>query len=371
MSDLNNFSVKELGQRFAELIELSALKETRIMLAGAIQEAGMLANGRGELLPPHISLVSGPGCPESAPTTQEIDKAIKLCGEKDVIVAAFRNFVRVPGSSSSLEMEKAKGADVRAVDCPLEALEIATDNSDKRVVFVGTGFEASAATVATAVLEARRQTVKNFLVLSLHRMLPPALDAALAAKDLQVDGILCYGHVPSVIGSNAFLSIPEKHEVPCVISGFSPMDILQSVYMLAKQLEAGRAKVENQFKSAVTFGGNRNALAVMDRVFRSTDVQWRGLGMIPKSGLILRLEFHAFRAESAFDLATPHVQRSPYCVCGNILAGTKNPFECPLFGGECTLEHPVGPSMASPDGPCSALHIHLTEETADSARSAA
>ncbi len=359
--------ITETDRRLGRLIELLAVRETRIMLASGMQTAGVLMGGIPEMLPPQISLVSGPGCPESAPTTCEIDKAIDLCRKKDTIVTAFDDFLRVPGSSSSLETEREKGADVRSVESAFEALAIASDNRDRRVVFIGTGFEPAAAAVATAISEARRRSTKNFLILSLHRMLTPALDAALSKDDVEVDGVICPGHISAIIGANAYLSIAQEHGIPCVIAGLSPTDILHSIYMLLKQVEKGQARVQTQFKSAVTSPGNRNALSAMERVFRPSDIQWRGLGTIPKSGLILRLGYKDFQAENAFDLAAMAAPENPRCVCGDIITGRSVPLGCALFGGECVPENPLGPPMASPDGPCSAFHAYAGA----SARSAA
>ena len=296
MTQATKYNITDTDRRLVKLIEQLASRETRIMLPSGMQTAEALMSGIPEMLPPQISLVSGPGCPESAPTTWDIDRAIDLCRKKDTIVTAFDDFIRVPGSSSSLEAEKKKGADVRPVESAFEALTIASNNSDKKVVFVGTGFEPEAAAVATAIFEASRRSIKNFFILSLHRRLTPALDAALASGEGEVDGIICPGHISTIIGSNAYLSISENHGIPCVISGLSTTDILHSIYMLLKQLEQGQAKVQIQFKSAVTFPGNRNALSVMERVFRPPDIKWRGLGAIPKSGLILLLEYKSFRA---------------------------------------------------------------------------
>lgn len=361
----------ETKRRLTELAGFSSMREARIMIAGGMQFSNALANGIHEMLSPQISLISGPGCPESAPMTREIDTILRLCQKRDTILTAFGDFLRVPGSSSSLAAEKAMGADIRPVDSAREALEIAANNRDRKVLFVGTGFEAVAPTVAATVLEAKRRSVKNFFVYSLHRMLTPALDAALSATDAEVDGVICPGHISAVIGSNAYLSISEKHGIPCVISGFSPTDLLHSIYMILKQLEKGQARVQIQFKSGVTFAGNRIALSTMERVFRPSNVKWRGLGMVPKGGLILRLEYKAFRAESLVDPADPAVHEHPQCVSGDIIAGRITPLGCTLFGGDCTPEHPIGPSMASPDGPCSAYHLYSSEYAAAPARSVA
>ena len=367
----SDHSERELAQKLVELIERSTRGETRIMLAGGTQTASALINGTYDLLPSNITLTTGPGCAESAPTTGEIDKALRLCRQKGVIVTASEDLLRVPGSSSSLELQRAKGADVRPVKSPLEAQKLAADNTDRKVVFVGTGFEAAAVGTAAAILEARRQGTKNFLILSLHRMIAPALEAMLSNSEPEIDGILCPGHISAIIGSNAYLSVSKEHRIPCVISGFSTLDMLHSICMLLKQLDEGRAGVQTQFKSTVTLGGNRNALAILKRVFRPADTSWRGLGMVPKSGLMLQLEYRAFQAENIFDLSIKREKEHPSCVCGDIITGRSNPLSCALFGGECTPEHPIGPAMGSSEGPCSAFYLCRAKETSESTRSAA
>jgi len=362
---------KILTKRLAELIEMSSNGGARIMHTSGMQTASALMGGIRDLLPSKVSLVSGPGCPASVLATTEIDRALKLCVERDVIVAAFGNLMRVPGSYSSLEAERKNGADVREVDSAFEAVRFAAEARDRKVVLIGTGFEATASTVAAAILEAKKQRLKNFRVFSLHRLLLPALDTVLSDEDLEVDGVLCPGHISAVIGANAFIPIAAKNGIPCVISGLSPTDILHSIHMLIDQKNQGKARVQNQFKSAVTSGGNRTAISALEKVFRPSDTHWRGLGSIPKSGLTLRLEFKSFRAESAFDLSIPEMEEHSRCICGDILAAAKNPLECPLFDSKCSPEHPVGPSMASAEAPCSAFHAYHAMRTLETSQSAA
>jgi len=371
MLNHNDISEHDWADKFVELIDKSSHRDTRIMLASGTQTAAALKNGIYDLLPASITLIAGPGCAESAPTTCEIDKAVALCREKKAIITTPENLLRVPGSSSSLELQKAKGADVRTVQSAREAQKIAASNPESKVVFVGAGFEAAASGTAAAVIDARRQGTKNFFILSLHRMIVPALEAVVSNDEAEIDGILCPGHISAVIGSNAYLSISKEYKVPCVISGFSTLDMLHSIYMLLKQLEEGRAGVQTQFKSAITLGGNRNAVSAIERVFRPTDTTWRGLGRIPKSGLMIRLEYRAFKAESAFDLSIKQSKERKDCVCGDIIAGKSNPLSCALFGGDCTPENPAGPAMASSEGPCSVFHFCRETETSKSARPAA
>ena len=354
-----------------ELIRSSSQKEIRIIQACGAMAAYTLESGIHEILPPNISLVSGPGHSACAPPVEDIDKAIGICQNNNAIVTAFEDMLQVPGSSSSLQMEMARGTDVRSVDSSFKALQIAAENKDKKVVFVGAGFEATASTVAATILEARRRGIKNFFVLSLHRLLSPALDALLSNDDTEIDALMCPAHISGVIGSNAYIPLAEKRGVPFVVAGFEPLDILQSIHMLVEQTEKGHARVQTQYKRGVTSWGNRNALSTMERVFRASDCRWRGMGAIPKSGLTLRLEFNSFNAKGAFDLSIPHAEEHPQCVCGDILWGRAEPFQCSLFGGECAPGHPVGPSMASSTGMCLAYHRHNANKPGEAATHAA
>ena len=354
MKHLIEYRDKQLARNIIKRIHTTSQKEVRIMEICGTHTVSICRNGIREVLPAHIKLISGPGCPVCVTATEDIDKSIKIAHEPDVIVTTFGDLIRVPGSASSLQEERASGADIRVVYSTFDALKIAADNPEKRVVFLGIGFETTTPTIAAAILEVKRKGIKNFYVLSSHKLIPPAMDALLSSGDINIHGFMCPGHVSCVIGAHAYLPVVQRYHTPCVVSGFEPVDILQTIYMLVKQLEEDEAKVEIQYKRGVTFDGNRNAVAIMEKVFESCDAPWRGLGVIPKSGLKLREEYGDYAAENAFDLSVPEAREHPGCQCGDVLKGVIIPLECPLFEKVCTPNHPVGPCMVSSEGSCAA-----------------
>lgn len=356
MKHLDEYRNGRLAEKISEMIKTSSKKEIRIMEVCGTHTVSIFRNGIKAVLPPHIVLISGPGCPVCVTATEEIDKSIKLCRRPDVIVTTFGDLIRVPGSESSLQKERANGADIRVVYSTSDALKIAANNPEKNVVFLGIGFETTAPTIAAAVLEAKREDAENFSVLVLHKLIPPAMDALLSSGDLNVDGFMCPGHVSVIIGANAYLPVAQKYHTPCVVAGFEPVDILQAIYMLVKQLEEGEAKVEIQYIRGVTFEGNKTAMGIMEKVFEPCDAPWRGLGVIPGSGLKLRPEYQEFAAESRFDLSIPKAREHPGCMCGDVLRGVKTPVECPLFRKACNPSHPIGPCMVSSEGTCGAYY---------------
>ena len=313
-------------------------------------------NGIREVLPEHIGLVSGPGCPVCVTATRDIDKAVKVARIPDVIVTTFGDMIRVPGSESSLRKEKSLGADVRMVYSTMDALEVARQNPRKKVVFIGIGFETTAPTIAAAVVLAEAEGINNFSVLSSHKLLPPALDALLSGGEVDVSGFICPGHVSTVIGTAAYEVVVAQYRTPCVVVGFEPVDILQGIYMLVSQIEAGEAKVEIQYRRAVAPEGNQNALKTLSRVFEPCDAPWRGLGVIPKSGLAFREAYRAFDAEALFDIDAPDSPEPPGCKCGDVLRGVMTPVECKLFRNVCNPENPIGPCMVSSEGTCAAYY---------------
>jgi hydrogenase expression/formation protein HypD len=356
MKHLSEYRDGELARKIIGGIHASSKKEARFMEVCGTHTVSIFRNGIREVLPPHIALISGPGCPVCVTDTQDIDKSIKLCHESGVIITTFGDLMRVPGSISSLQREKAHGADIRTVYSTLDALTIATKYPEKKVVFLGIGFETTAPTIAAAVLQARDRKIDNFFVLSFHKVIPPAMDALLSGGEVRIDGFMCPGHVSCIIGANPYLPVAEKYRTPCVVAGFEPVDILQSLYMLVEQVEKGLANVEIQYQRGVTFEGNRTAMAIMERVFEPCDAPWRGLGNIPKSGLRLRPEYEGYAAESVFDLSVPSAKEHHGCICGDILRGVKTPVECPLYGKKCNPGHPVGPCMVSTEGTCAAYY---------------
>jgi hydrogenase expression/formation protein HypD len=262
--------------------------------------------------------------------------------------------MRVPGTESSLLKERADGTDVRVVYSTLDCLKIAEKNLDKEVVFLGVGFETTAPTIAMAIITADKKRLRNFSVISAHKLVPHALIALLENDDVNVDGFICPGHASVIIGGKAYVPIIENYNVPCVVAGFEPVDILQSIYMLVNQIEQNIAKIEIAYKRVVDFEGNVKAREVMYQVFEPYDAPWRGIGIIPQSGLKIRGEYRDYNAQNKFDLAVKEAPEPKGCACGEILCGTKTPLECPLFGNKCTPENPVGPCMVSTEGTCAA-----------------
>jgi len=290
------------------------------------------------MLPTHLQLLSGPGCPVCVTSAGEIDAALELARVPGVTIATFGDMVRVPGSDSTLAHERARGADVTVFFSPMEAVDRAGE-SDREVVLLGVGFETTTPGVAVAVAEAKRRGLRNFSMMSAHKRLIPALAALMAAEDVSVHGLLAPGHVST-----------------CVVAGFEPDQILRGVLALVKQLAEGRAEVENEYPGAVSEEGNLRALAAIDEVFEPADSDWRGLGVIPAGGLALREEYAQFDALARFGVEMPESHEHPACRCGEVLRGAIRPPECSAFGAACTPEHPLGPCMVSSEGACAAVY---------------
>ncbi len=306
------------------------------------------------LLPPSIRLLSGPGCPVCVTGKSYIDKAIKLAKEPDVIVTTFGDLMRVPGSYSTLEKERAGGADIRMVYSPLDSLEIANQNPSKKVVFPGIGFETTSPASAVTIVQAKKENLNNFYLLSAHKIMPPAMEM-LIDDEVQIDGYICPGHVSTITGSGIYSGIVKNFGLGCVITGFEPVDLLQGILMLVKQFESKNPKVEIQYKRAVKPEGNLKALNLLNEVFDLRDDWWRGLGIVPKSGFKLKKAFEKFDAELQFDLDLPEPKEEKGCICGEILKGQKLPTNCKLFGKICIPENPVGACMVSSEGSCQAF----------------
>jgi hydrogenase expression/formation protein HypD len=307
--------------------------------------------GIPSLLPPEISLISGPGCPVCVTATDFIDKAIAYSQRENVTIVTFGDLIRVPGSSSSLEKEKTRGADIRIVFSGLEALNIAKSEPDKTVIFLGIGFETTAPGTAVTVRTAREEGLENFLLLSAHKVMPPVMDA-IVKDGIKIDGFICPGHVATITGSHIFNFLPEKYKLGCVIAGFEPTDLLQSVLMLVRQINTKSPGVEIQYSRAVTPDGNLIAQNQLSEVFEPCNANWRGFGNISASGLRLRKEYAAFDAEKRIPVIIQKHRGNPSCICGDILRGLKKPDDCSLFRKACTPENPVGACMVSSEGAC-------------------
>jgi hydrogenase expression/formation protein HypD len=314
--------------------------------------------GIRQVLPKTIEMVSGPGCPICVTATADLDKAIALAKIPDVIITTFGDMLKVPGSHSSLQKAKAESADVRMVYSTMDALEIAEKNPTKSVVFLGIGFETTAPTIAASILQSAERGIKNYYVLSLHKVCPPVIQTILDSGEVKLHGLICPGHVSAVIGSHPWEFIARDYGIPCVVSGFEPLDILQCVDMLVAQIEKGESKVEIAYRRGVRPEGNQEALKLMEQVFEPCPAQWRGIGGVPNSGLKLRKEYQHFDAELAFEIDPGPTYEPKGCICGDILRGVKAPLDCRLFGKVCTPEHPVGPCMVSSEGTCSAYYLY-------------
>jgi len=312
--------------------------------------------GIDELLPREVELVHGPGCPVCVTPLETIDKALELAALPDLTLVSYGDMLRVPGSSSDLFHAKANGSDVRVVYSPLEALKIARANPNRKVVFLAIGFETTAPPNAMAVWQAHREGLNNFSVLASHVLVPPAMQVLLAAPDNRVQGFIAPGHVCTVMGYRQYEEMVQQFHVPIVVGGFEPVDLLEAILMLVRQLEAGHAMMENQYVRSVTREGNLPAQQIVEAVFEVCDQKWRGIGTIPQSGLRLRREFAAHDAEKIFGMAEIRVEEPTECLSAQVLKGLKKPPDCPAFANRCTPESPLGAPMVSAEGACAAYY---------------
>jgi hydrogenase expression/formation protein HypD len=318
-------------------------------------------NGIQQLLPEEVNLLSGPGCPVCVTSNADIDKAIALAQNDGIILATFGDMMKVPGSYSSLHQVRAVGADIRVVYSVLDALSMAEDNPARSVVFFGVGFETTAPTTASAIIEAERRGIENFFFLSVHKVIPPAMRALLNSDEVHIDGFICPGHVSTIIGSLPYEFISREYGVPCVIAGFEPLDILQAIDMLLEQIISREPQVSIQYRRAVRKEGNPIALKYLSTVFQVTESCWRGIGIIPDTGLQIAQQYERFDAEKVFNIITRPPKEAPGCRCGDVLRGAATPVECGLFARGCTPGHPVGPCMVSTEGTCSAWYLYGRE----------
>jgi hydrogenase expression/formation protein HypD len=353
---LHEYRDPELSRKIIQQITKTSQKNIRLMEVCGTHTTSIFRNGIRSLLPQTISLLSGPGCPVCVTAQNEIDAFIELAKLDDVIIATFGDLIKVPGADSSLQNEQANGRDVRVVYSTFDALDIAKKNPDKNVVFLGVGFETTAPTIAASILAARDLNLNNYFVISAHKLLPPAIVTLAENPDTKIDGFILPGHVSVIIGVKAYIPFYEQYNIPCVIAGFEPIDILQTILMLTKQIEDNAAKIENSYKRAVTFEGNSKARSTMNAVFETADAAWRGLGSIPLSGLRIRKEYEAFDAQNVFGIELSESEDPIGCACGDILLGLKIPPQCALYKKTCTPIQPVGPCMVSSEGTCAAYY---------------
>jgi len=347
------------GEIAAGLVRRVAAAVTRpwvLMEVCGGQTHSIVRYGVDRMLPAEVELVHGPGCPVCVTSLEMIDRAHAIASRPDVIFTSFGDMLRVPGSRADLLTLRSRGADVRVVYSPLDALRIARQNPERKVVFFGIGFETTAPANATAVYQAKRLAVRNFSMLVSHVLVPPAIAAILQAKDNRVQGFLGPGHVCAVMGTREYEALADRYRVPIVITGFEPVDLLEGVLLAVRQLEAGRAKVENQYVRAVAPEGNRSARRIIDEVFEVADRKWRGVGSISKSGYRIRWEYRDHDAEKLFEVDTIETEESTACISGQVLRGLRKPSDCPAFGRECTPQRPLGATMVSAEGACAAYY---------------
>lgn len=351
MKYVDEYREKDLIQSLAERLRAISRKEIVLMEVCGGHTMAIHRFGLHSLLPSNIHLVSGPGCPVCVSSQHFIDSAMVYSRIPGVIITTYGDLIRVPGSATSLEKERAAGSDIRIIYSVLESLEIAKQNPDKNVIFLGIGFETTAPATAAAIIKAKQENISNFFVLSAHKIMPPVMKA-LVEKDLKINGFIAPGHVSAITGTSVYNELASVYGLGVVVSGFEPVDLMQSVLMLACQSEASNPKIEVQYHRVVNSEGNKIAQNIMHEVFEYRDDLWRGLGLIPLSGLRIRDDFSSFDAEKQFNVEVPKSAEPKGCICGQILRGLKTPPDCPLFAKKCTPDDPVGACMVSGEGTC-------------------
>ncbi len=358
MRHIDEYRDGQMGRKLLQSLHarVKDRRTLRFMEVCGTHTVSIFRSGLRSALPPQINLLSGPGCPVCVTAQQDIDKAVELARQPNTILVTYGDMVKVPGTRSNLQAERSKGADLRVVYSPSDALTIAQTFPTKKVVFLGIGFETTTPPIALVIKEAYRAKIDNLFVLSVHKVIPPPLKALLDSGEAAIDGFLLPGHVSAIIGSQPYRFLSSDYKLPAVISGFEPLDILQSIHMLIEQISNSRAEVEIQYRRVVREEGNVRAQEVVGEVFEPASVAWRGMGEIPASGLKLREPYSRFDAEKAFDLDVSYSREPAACSCGEMLRGVKSPYECKLFAKVCTPDHPAGPCMVSSEGTCSVYY---------------
>ena len=354
MKYLSEYRDPEIGRALVERIRRTASREWTLMELCGGQTHTIVRQGIDQLLGGVVEMIHGPGCPVCVTPLEQIDRAVRLASHPDVIFTSFGDMLRVPGSECNLLQVRARGGTVRVVYSPLDAVALAVKHPDKQVVFFAVGFETTAPANAMAVWRAAQLGLPNFSMLVSHVTVPPAMVAILDAPDNRVQGFLAAGHVCTVMGLEEYEPIAARYRVPIVVTGFEPLDILEGIALAVDQLEAGTAIVENQYVRSVRRHGNIPARDLVAEVFQLADRKWRGIGAIPASGLELRAEFADFDAERRFGLSGIHADEPVECRSGDVLRGRLKPYDCPMFGGRCNPEHPMGAPMVSSEGACAA-----------------
>lgn len=358
MKFLDEYRSEPLAKKIVEEIHRTVTRPWVLMEVCGGQTHSIVKYGIDRLLPATVELVHGPGCPVCVTSLEMIDKAHAIARRSDVIFCSFGDMLRVPGSESDLLILKSRGGDIRIVYSPMDCLKIARANPGKKVVFFAIGFETTAPANAMSVWQARQQGIKNFSILVSHVLVPPSIASILQSPGNRVQGFLGPGHVCTVMGYREYEPLAARFHVPIVITGFEPLDLLQGTLMTIRQLEAGKAAVENQYPRVVNRDGNRMAQDLVNKVFEVCDRKWRGVGLIPKSGYKLRWDFREHDAERLFEVKDIDTQEPAICVSGLVLRGIKKPHDCPAFGKQCTPDSPLGATMVSAEGACAAYYAY-------------
>ena len=361
MKYVEEYRDPETAKRLLERIREISRKPARLMEFCGGRTVAIFKHGLRQLLPDNIEMLSGPGCPVCVTSAADLDKAIALAKLPEVIVTSFGDMVRVPGSYSSLQTAKAEGANIKIVYSAQDALAIARDNPDKKVVFIGIGFETTAPTIAASIMQAEAQDVNNYSILSLHKVCPPVMKALLDLGEVNINGIICPGHVSAIIGSLPYRFIPRDYGIACAVAGFEPVDILLAVERIVEQIENDKPDIEIAYRRGVKPEGNVAAVKLMESVFEIGDADWRGIGTIPASGLQLRPRYEKYDAEKIFTIEPGPAREPQGCICGSILRGVSTPRDCALFRQVCTPENPVGPCMVSSEGSCATYYQYARE----------
>lgn len=359
----DEFRDKDLVRDLARRLKQLGTEPATIMEVCGTHTMAAARFGLKELLPPPVRLVSGPGCPVCVTAQEDLDGFLALGEAPGIILASFGDMLRVPGTTTSLEKQRAAGAAVKVVYSPLDAVDLAKQEKEKNVVFFGVGFETTMPATAVAMQMAAADKVANFSVFCVHKTMPGALKALLSAGEVKVSGLLCPGHVTAIIGASAYDFIPREFCIPCAVTGFEPLDLLLGIESILRQLSRGEAYVDNVYTRAVPAQPNPRAQALLAEVFCTADAKWRGLGVIPGSGVEIRENYREFDARSRFAAILAKVPSPPPspCRCGEILRGVMPPQECPLFDKVCSPSHPLGPCMVSSEGACAAVYRYGRE----------
>lgn len=362
MKHLTEYRDPELVEQYIQELHKTATHPWTIMEVCGGQTHGLVKNGILNLLPDLVTMVHGPGCPVCVTPVNLIDKAVYLAEEKGVILCSFGDMIRVPGSTKSLLDAKAGGADVRILYSPLEAVRLARENPDREVVFFAVGFETTAPANALSVVQAQKLGLKNFSILASHVLVPPAMEAVIQDDDTHIQGFLAAGHVCAIMGIDEYGPLVDRYKMPMVVTGFEPVDLLQGILMVVRQLERGEYKLENQYARVVRPEGNPEARRIIEQVFEVVDREWRGIGNIPGSGWAVRSELANFDADRKFSVSVTKVPECPDCIAGLVLKGIKKPHECSQFGRACSPERPLGAPMVSSEGACAAYYHFANTE---------